>query len=84
LHQHYHGIQNYNMWQRLVSWFKPSKAAEAAEKAIVQAEADRPPPLAMPFDLAAYRQFMCDETFLYRASYIQKRVDIEGAAHYSR
>jgi hypothetical protein len=72
LHQHYHGIQNYNMWQRLVSWFKPSKAAEA----------DRPPPLAIPFDLAAYRQFMCDETFLYRASYIQKRVDIEGAAHY--
>ena len=60
------------MWQRLVSWFKPAKAVEA----------DRPPPLAMPFDLAAYRQFMCDETFLYRASYIQNRVDIEGAAHY--
>jgi hypothetical protein len=84
LHQHYHGIQNYNMWQRLVSWFKPSKAAEAAEKAIVQADDDRPPPLAMPFDLAAYRQFMCDETFLYRASYIQKCVDIEGAAHYTQ
>ena len=72
------------MWQRLVSWFQPSKAAEAAEKAIVQADADRPPPLAMPFDLSAYRQFMCDETFLYRASYIQKRVDIEGAAHYAQ
>ena len=71
------------MWQRLVSWFKPAKAVEAAEKAIVHAEADRPPPLAIPFDLAAYRQFMCDETFLYRASYIQKRVDIEGAAHYT-
>ena len=43
-----------------------------------------PPPLEPNFDLAAYRQFMCDETFLYRASYIQKRVDIEGAAHYAQ
>ena len=69
------------MWQRLISWFKSAKDAEAAENADLPADLDRPPSLAVPFDLAAYRQFMCDETFLYRASYIQKRVDIEGAVH---
>jgi hypothetical protein len=69
------------MWQRLISWFKPAKAAEAAQ---ARADADQPPALSMHFDLAAYRQFMCDETHLYRASYIQKRVDIEGAANYTK
>ena len=71
------------MWQRLISWFNSAKDTEAAENADLPADLDRPPSLAVPFDLAAYRPFMCDETFLYRASYIQKRVDIEGAAHYA-
>ena len=68
------------MWQRLISWFKPAKAAEAVQARL---DADQPPVLATRFDLAAYRQFMCDETYLYRASYIQKRVDIEGASNYT-
>jgi len=80
LGKQYHGIQIDNMWQRLISWFKPAKAAEAAQ---ARADADQPPMLAEHFDLAAYRQFMCDETYLYRASYIQKRVDIEGASNYT-
>ena len=68
------------MWQRLISWFKPAKAAEAVQARLV---ADQPPELATRFDLAAYRQFMCDETYLYRASYVQKRVYIEGASNYT-
>ncbi|NDD25144.1 MAG: hypothetical protein EB098_13845, partial [Betaproteobacteria bacterium] len=76
------------MWQRLISWLQPAKATEAAPASTVAPpspalDADQPPALAVPFDLAAYRQFMCDETYQYRASYIQKRIDIEGAAHYT-
>ena len=68
------------MWHRLISWLQPAKAAEVASDLPY---ADQPPALAMPFDLGAYRQFMCDETYLYRASYIQKHIDIEGAEHYT-
>ncbi len=71
------------MWQRLISWFNSVSTARPSVPAQTRLEFDQPPPLAMPFDLAAYRQFMCNETYLYRASYIQKHVDIEGAEHYS-
>jgi hypothetical protein len=32
--------------------------------------------------MAAYRQFMCDETHVYRESYIRKHVLVEGSQHY--
>ena len=41
-----------------------------------------PPPLEPNFDLAAYRQFMCDETHLYRKDYIRDRVQLQGQEHY--
>ena len=41
-----------------------------------------PPPLEPNFDLAAYRQFMCAETQLYREDYIRDRVQLQGQEHY--
>ena len=41
-----------------------------------------PPPLALDFDLAAYRDFMCAETHLYREDYIRSRIKLKGQEHY--
>jgi len=41
-----------------------------------------PPALRLDYDLPAYREFMCQETYLYKASYIKQRVKVEGAGHY--
>lgn len=41
-----------------------------------------PPPLKADFDLAAYREFMCQETHLYKADYIRRRVQIRGAQNF--
>ena len=41
-----------------------------------------PPPLALDFDLAAYRDFMCAETHLYREDYIRSRITLKGQEHY--
>jgi hypothetical protein len=41
-----------------------------------------PPPLKADFDLAAYREFMCQETHLYKADYIRQRVQIRGAQNF--
>ena len=67
------------MWQRLTSWIKNWRIQQSANLSV---DPDRPPQLAVPFDLAAYRQFMCQETHLYRESYIRKHVSIVGMNHY--
>jgi hypothetical protein len=67
------------MWQRLTSWIKNWRIQQSANLSV---DPDRPPQLAPPFDLSAYRQFMCQETHLYRESYIRKHVSIVGANHY--
>ena len=67
------------MLQRLTSWIKNWSSQNTADLSL---DPDRPPDLAVPFDLAAYRQFMCEETHLYRESYIRKHVSIEGSHHY--
>ena len=36
----------------------------------------------MDFDLAAYRDFMCAETHLYREDYIRSRIILKGQEHY--
>ena len=41
-----------------------------------------PPALRLDYDLPAYREFMCQETYLYKASYIKQCVKVEGAGHY--
>ena len=41
-----------------------------------------PPPLALDFDLPAYRDFMCAETHLYREDYIRSRIKLKGQEHY--
>ena len=41
-----------------------------------------PPPLKADFDLAAYREFMCQETHLYKADYIRQRIQIRGAQNF--
>jgi len=41
-----------------------------------------PPPLALDFDLPAYRDFMCAETHLYREDYIRSRITPIGQEHY--
>jgi hypothetical protein len=40
------------------------------------------PPLALDFDLAAYRDFMCAETHLYYEDYIRSRITLKGQEHY--
>ena len=67
------------MWQRLTSWFKNWRNLTSAN---FSGDPVRPPKLALSFDMAAYRQFMCEETHLYRESYIRKHVLVEGAQHY--
>jgi hypothetical protein len=67
------------MWQRLTSWIKNWRIQQSANLSV---DPDRPPQLTLPFDLAAYRQFMCQETHFYRESYIRKHVSIVGANHY--
>jgi len=67
------------MWQRLTSLIKNWRIQQSANLSV---DPDRPPQLTLPFDLAAYRQFMCQETHLYRESYIRKHVSIVGANHY--
>lgn len=41
-----------------------------------------PPPLALDFDLPAYRDFMCAETQLYREDYIRSRIALKGQENY--
>lgn len=41
----------------------------------------RPPELPAAYDLAAYRQFMCEETWLYSADYCKARINLLGAHH---
>ena len=41
-----------------------------------------PPPLALDFDLVAFRDFMCAETHLYREDYIRSRIKLKGQEHY--
>ena len=67
------------MWKRLTSWIKNWRNQQSANLSV---DPDRPPQLAVPYDLAAYRQFMCQETHLYRESYIRKHVSIVGTNHY--
>ena len=67
------------MWQRLTSWLKNWRTLRVANLSV---DPVRPPQLALPFDMAAYRQFMCDETHVYRESYIRKHVLVEGSQHY--
>jgi len=43
--------------------------------------APQPPDLPENYDLAAYRQFMCQETWLYSANYCKARITIQGAHH---
>jgi hypothetical protein len=44
-------------------------------------KAPQPPDLPEPYDLAAYRQFMCQETWLYNADYCKARITIQDAHH---
>ena len=67
------------MWQRLTSWFNKWRIQPGANLSF---DPDRPPELALPFNMAAYRHFMCEETHLYRESYIRKHVLVEGLQHY--
>ena len=67
------------MWQRLTSWFKNWRNLISVN---FNGDPVRPPQLKFPFDMAAYRQFMCEETHLYRESYIRKYVSVEGLQHY--
>ena len=67
------------MWQRLTSWFKNWRNLISVN---FNGDLVRPPQLALPFDMAAYRQFMCEETHLYQESYIRKHVLVEGLQHY--
>jgi len=67
------------MWQRLTSWFKNWRNLSNAN---FSGDPVLPPKLALSFDMTAYRQFMCEETHLYRESYIRKHVMVEGAQHY--
>ena len=67
------------MWQRLTSWFNKWRTQPSANLSV---DPDRPPKLALQFDMAAYRQFMCEETHLYCEFYIRKHVLVEGLQHY--
>jgi hypothetical protein len=67
------------MWQRLTSWFKNWRNLTSPN---FSGDPVRPPQLSLPFDMAAYRQFMCEETHLYSESYIRKHVLVEGLQHY--
>lgn len=61
------------MTARLANWLQSKMPAANM--------APRPPDLPENYDLAAYRQFMCQETWLYSADYCKARVEIKGAHH---
>jgi hypothetical protein len=67
-------ISKFSMLQRILSFIQNGRLSKARLLT--------PPPLQSNFDLAAYREFMCQETHLYTADYIKQRVQIHGAQHF--
>jgi hypothetical protein len=67
-------ISKFSMLQRILSFIQNGRLSSAIRLS--------PPPLMADYDLAAYREFMCQETHLYTADYIRQRVQINGAQHF--